>query len=159
MTNYPIVHFLLLPLSAAEPVKSLSKENLQNHVNGLSIEQDTLRLFNIRKWSFCPWLKNMMHLAKKKMAIFQSAPARPDSSWSTWCFHSCPGCETQIGRLGIWDMWAFYHRKRERDWTWCGSKECFLEVACGSFFLAKHLISTMNTCTGLTAVKCDIIGI
>ena len=85
MTNYPIVHFLLLPLSAAEPVKSLSKENLQNHVNGLSIEQDTLRLFNIRKWSFCTWLKNMMHLAKKKWR-FSSLPrhltahGRPDAS-------------------------------------------------------------------------------
>lgn len=45
MTNYLIVHFLLLPLSAAEPAKSLSKENLQKHLNGLFIEQVTLRLF------------------------------------------------------------------------------------------------------------------
>ena len=82
MTNYPIVHFLLLPLSAAEPVKSLSKENLQNHVNGLSIEQDTLRLFN-KEMVLLSLIKKYDAPSEKKWRFFQSAPARPDSSWST----------------------------------------------------------------------------
>lgn len=85
MTNYPIVHFLLLPLSAAEPVKSLSKENLQNHVNGLSIEQDTLRLFN-KEMVLLSLIKKYDAPSEKKWR-FSSLPrldltahGRPDAS-------------------------------------------------------------------------------